>query len=209
MTGEKDMTSATRQRILKTAHDLFYRDGFNVVGLDRIIGDVGVTKTTFYNHFQSKDDLMLEVLQMHDRWWRQTFTEKLRELGGETPRGQIMAAFDVISELVRADDYNGCIFINVAIQFPWAHDPAHRVAADHKAALTTIIRQLAAYAGASDASSFAEEFCLVLEGTYITHQVNSNPEAVRIGRRIGQMLVDKYLPADKVQLMPSRSVAAT
>jgi AcrR family transcriptional regulator len=187
------VAATTRERLLQTAHDLFYRDGFHTVGLDRIIGEVGVTKTTFYNHFQSKDDLMLEVLQMHDRWWRQTFREKLQEYGGDTPRGQILAAFDVVDETVRGADYNGCIFINVAVQFPMLHDPAHRAAAEHKAAMASIFRELAGYAGANDPAKFAEDYSLVLEGTYITQQITGEMRAVDIGRRIGAILVEEHL----------------
>ena len=35
------MASDTRERIITSAHDMFYCDGFHAVGLDRIIGDVG------------------------------------------------------------------------------------------------------------------------------------------------------------------------
>jgi len=56
------MATSTRERLVLAAHDLFYAEGFHAVGLDRILAEVGVTKTTFYNHFASKDDLVLEVL---------------------------------------------------------------------------------------------------------------------------------------------------
>jgi AcrR family transcriptional regulator len=79
------MSTSSRSRILEVAHELFYSDGFHNVGLDRILHEVGVTKTTFYNHFESKDDLVLEVLRMHDRWWRDTFQQLLRKHGGDTP----------------------------------------------------------------------------------------------------------------------------
>ena len=190
------MAATTRERLLLTAHELFYRDGFTTVGIDRIIDEVGVTKTTFYNHFESKDDLMLEVLRWHDQWWRDTFQQKLREAGGDNPREQIMAAFDVVDELFRSDEFNGCIFINVAVQFPLRHDPAHQAAAEHKKAMTAIFRQLAAYAGAKDPKAFADEFSLILEGTYITQQVSGESETAHIGRRLGRMLIDRHFSCE-------------
>jgi AcrR family transcriptional regulator len=165
------MATTTRERLVETAHGLFYREGFHTVGLDRILGEVGVTKTTFYNHFQSKDDLMLEVLRRHDRWWRDTFQQKLREYGGDTPRGQLEAVFDVVEELFNSGEYSGCIFINVAVEFPLPHDPAHQAAAEHKATMESIIRELAGYAGAADASAFAREFTLLMEGAYVTQHI--------------------------------------
>jgi AcrR family transcriptional regulator len=67
------MTTSRRQDLVDTAMQLFYRNGFHAVGLDRILADTGVTKTTFYNHFESKDDLVVAVIQQRDRWWRDTF----------------------------------------------------------------------------------------------------------------------------------------
>ncbi|MHC4079829.1 MAG: TetR/AcrR family transcriptional regulator [Planctomycetota bacterium] len=189
------MPSSTRQRLIDTAHDLFYVEGFHTVGLDRILAEVGVTKTTFYNHFGSKDDLMLEVLNHHDRWWRDTFAQKLRDHGGDTPRGQLEAVFDVVKDLINGDDYNGCIFINVAVEFPLPHDPVHQAAAQHKQAMEAIIRELAGYAGAGDPAAFAQELSLLMEGAYVTQQVTRNAQTADIARRIADMVVDKHLPA--------------
>jgi AcrR family transcriptional regulator len=189
------MASDTRERLIQTAHDLFYSEGFHTVGLDRILQDVGVTKTTFYNHFESKDDLILAVLEWHDAWWRQTFMQMLRDHGGDTPRGQLTCIFDAIDDMLASDGFNGCIFINVAVHFPRAHDPAHQAAAAHKRAMGDILRELAGYAGATDPAAFAEEMSLLLEGSYVTRQVSGNPETAAIARRIAELLIEKYLPA--------------
>ncbi len=186
--------SATREKLIQVSHDRFYRDGFHAVGLDQILDEVGVSKTTFYNHFESKEDLMLEVLRWHDRWWRDTFLEKLRGHGGDTPRGQLAATFDVVDELFQSEDYNGCVFINVAVQFPLHHDPIHRCAAEHKAAMQDLLKMLAGYAGADDPAAFAAELSLILEGTYITQQVTGDSSWVQVGRRLGRELLDRRLP---------------
>src|SRR5215471_13799961 len=60
---KKPETSEARRRILETADRLFYQDGLRAVGIDRIIAEAGVAKMSLYNHFPSKDDLILAVLQ--------------------------------------------------------------------------------------------------------------------------------------------------
>ena len=56
-----------RQRIVETAERLFYAEGIRAVGIDRIIAEAEVAKMTLYNHFSSKDDLILAVLKYrHD-----------------------------------------------------------------------------------------------------------------------------------------------
>eukprot|EP01031_Cornospumella_fuschlensis_P009142 gene9142-11228_t len=57
-----DSTLPARDRILVTAHDLFYRDGIRATGIDRIIAESGVAKLTFYRHFPSKDELVKAFL---------------------------------------------------------------------------------------------------------------------------------------------------
>lgn len=189
------MATSTKERLLHAAHDLFYRDGFHTVGLEQILTEVGVTKTTFYNHFESKDELMVEVLRWHDRWWRDIFAQKLREYGGDTPRGQLTAVFDVIEEFTASEEFNGCIFINVAVQFPLPHLPAHQAAVKHKQQMEDILRELAGYAGAEDALALAKEISLVMEGAYITRHITGDVKTADIGRHIAKMVIDKHLPA--------------
>ena len=46
-----------------TASELFYREGVNAVGVDRIVSEASVTRATFYRHFPSKEQLVLAYLQ--------------------------------------------------------------------------------------------------------------------------------------------------
>jgi AcrR family transcriptional regulator len=188
------MGQNTRDRLIRTANDLFYQKGFHTVGIDEILSRVGVTKTTFYNHFRSKDDLVIEVLRWHDRWWRDTFRDLLRRHGGDTPRGQLAALWDAFDEIFAGEDYNGCFFINVAVQFPLAHDPAHQAACRHKEAMESLIRELAGYAGASDPAGLAAELSLLMEGAYVTRQVTGSERTTEVARRITRGILARHVP---------------
>jgi len=184
-----------KQRLLDVADDLFYRDGFHAVGLDRILRDVGVTKTTFYNHFESKESLILEVLKVRDRWWREEFPALLRKHGGDSPRKQLLTIFDVLEEMFATDTFNGCIFINVAVEFPLRHDPIHQAAAEHKKLMELMLRDLALRARATDPIALAEQLSLLMEGAFITRQVTRNDRTIDIAREAASLLFEKYLPA--------------
>ena len=43
-----------RNRIIETASDLFYRNGYNSTGINQIIAEAGIAKATLYNHFKSE-----------------------------------------------------------------------------------------------------------------------------------------------------------
>src|SRR5262249_36981146 len=137
--GNHVMSASTRHRLTEAAARRFYRDGFRGVGIDQVLADVGISKTAFYKHFESKEDLMLAAVEMKNRWLRGTFREGIRDRGGPTAVGQLRMLLDVVDQIVSSSEYQGCIFVNAAIEFPLLHEPAHVAAAQHKRAIEEIV----------------------------------------------------------------------
>src|SRR5438132_2461397 len=94
--GLPDPPRTGRERLLVAAVDLFYRNGFGAIGIDRVISAAGVTKTTFYKHFESKDDLMVAAVQLRDEWESQAWHTAIHKLAGDDPIRQLLAMFDVM-----------------------------------------------------------------------------------------------------------------
>src|SRR5439155_4205066 len=96
--GLPDAPRTGRERLVAAAVELFYRQGFGAVGIDQVIATAGVTKTTFYKHFESKDDLMVAAVQRRDEWESQAWQRAVRKLAGDTasPARQILAMLDVM-----------------------------------------------------------------------------------------------------------------
>jgi AcrR family transcriptional regulator len=185
----------TRQRLIEAAGRRFYRDGFRMVGLDQILAEVGISKTAFYKHFESKDDLVLAALAEHDREMQDTFRQLVRERGGPTPLGQLAVVMDVVEHFVASEDFQGCIFVNVAMEFPLPHEPAHIAAANSKRAVEEIVHELAVEAGAADPRALAKELCLIMEGAYVTRHVTGDRDAVAIARRLADLAIAAQCPA--------------
>ena len=181
--------SQTRQRLVEAATRRFYRDGFRNVGIDQVLSDVGISKTAFYKHFESKDDLMLAALEAKNHWLQTTFRTMIRERGGPTAIGQLHAVVDVVEHIIESDDYQGCIFVNVAMEFPLPHDPAHVAASQNKQAIEDIVLALAEEAGADDPRALAQELCLIMEGAYVTRHVTGNKNTVNIARRLAGLVL--------------------
>src|SRR4051794_19626158 len=72
---------APRERILKTASDLFYRFSIHTVGVDRIIAESGVAKMTFYKHFPSKANMVATYLRHQDALWLQMLAASTEKPG--------------------------------------------------------------------------------------------------------------------------------
>jgi AcrR family transcriptional regulator len=183
------MTTPTRQRLVEAAVRRFYRDGFRNVGIDQILTDVGISKTAFYKHFESKEDLMLAALEMQNGWLQETFREMVRQRGSN-PVEQLHAVLDVVEHIIESDEFQGCIFVNVAMEFPLQHEPAHVLASANKRAIEDFVHDLAVEAGASDPRGLAQEMCLLMEGAYVTRQVTGNKNTLDIARRLARRVID-------------------
>ncbi len=179
----------TRERLIMTATNLFYEHGIHAVGLDRVINEVGVTKTTFYNHFESKDDLVLEAMRWRDRWERELWMKMIDARAGNDPRARLLAFFDVLDVWFNDPRFRGCLFINAAAEFPALHDPAHQVAREHVLQSRAMAGDLARSAGAAEPDAFADEFVAVVSGVIVMRQVTGDDRAARIGRRIAEHLL--------------------
>jgi AcrR family transcriptional regulator len=81
-----DATGAAevRHRILKTASELVYREGVRAVGVDRVVEQAGVAKTSLYRHFGTKADLVAAFLSSEDRDFWGTW-DRVAERESERP----------------------------------------------------------------------------------------------------------------------------
>src|SRR5690349_3011857 len=153
-----------RDRLVAAAIELFYRHGFGAIGIDRVIASAGVTKTTFYKHFESKDDLMVAAVQRRDEWESQAWDRAVRKLAGDDPAKQLLAMLDVMDLWFNDPDFRGCMFLNTAVEFPNPHDPIHQAAAEYKRRARDHWRDLARAAGAEPtaAETFADCYAALI-----------------------------------------------
>jgi len=103
------MASGKRDHLVDTALELFYKDGLHATGVDKILEEAGVARMTLYNHFKSKDELILATLRRRDEKFRNWFMRAVERLG-KTPRGRLLAIFDALEEWFSGKDYCGCMY---------------------------------------------------------------------------------------------------
>jgi len=193
-----------RERLVAAAVELFYRRGFGAVGIDQVIASAGVTKTTFYKHFEGKDDLMVAAVERRDEWESQAWGRAVRQLAGDDPARQLMAMLDVMDLWFNDPDFGGCMFTNTAVEFPNPHDPVHKAAAAYKRRTRDRYRDLALAAGAegTGAETFADCFMALIEGALILRQVHGRNDAARVVRPAVDQLVGAYLPRGSERASP-------
>jgi AcrR family transcriptional regulator len=185
-----------RERLVAAGIELFYRRGFGAVGIDQVIAAAGVTKTTFYKHFESKDDLMVAAVQRRDEWESQAWGRAVQKLAGDDPARQLLATLDVMDLWFNNPEFHGCMFMNAAAEFPNPHDPVHQAAAAFRRRARDHRRDLAKAAGAeaTAAETFADCFTALLEGALILRQTHGRNDAARAVRPAVEQLIRAYLP---------------
>ncbi len=193
--GDGQAATKTREKLLDRATDLFYTYGIHAVGLDRILKEVGVTKTTFYNHFESKDELTCEVLRRRHAWEFDWFVKAVGEISEGQPRSTLTAVFDVLHKWFTDPDFRGCQFINAAAEFPSPNDPVHREAARHKLETRKLLRDTATAAGATDPDELSDQLMVLIEGAITLRQVVGDDQAAATARKIALTLVDRAIAA--------------
>lgn len=155
-----------RARILETAGQLFYRDGFRAVGVDTVVAESGVAKMTLYRHFPSKDDLIVAYLEEANAGFWQWF-ERAAGPPDVAPRTQLSALFAALQTLVTTPTCLGCPFLNAAVDFPEPGHPGHQVALAHKQAVRARLQNMAQDAGASDPAGLAGQLLLLMDGAFM------------------------------------------
>jgi AcrR family transcriptional regulator len=179
-----------RERLVRTAHALFHRNTLNTVGVDRIVAEAGVAKTTLYRHFSSKDGLAVSVLRHHEDVWTRDWLEQAIERHGETPGARLLGIFDAFDDWFRRDDYEGCLFARTLLETRDPASPVRTAAAAGLERVRALIRGLAEDADAHDPDAFALQIQMLLLGATVA-AVYGDRDAAQQARDVARLLLER------------------
>lgn len=167
-----------RDRIMQAANDLFYRNGVRAVGVDLIVAQSGVAKTSLYRHFRTKDDLVAEFLRQQDaEFWADWDAVALCH--HDDAGAELRALLTWIGERVEQPGYRGCPQLNVAAEFPEAGHPARAVAKAHKIKLRRRLRQIFERMAFGRADELAAQLALTIDGAFMSGPLFTKGDATR------------------------------
>lgn len=130
-----------RDRILTAASDLFYREGIQAVGIQRVLGDAGAAKASLYDHFGSKDELVAAYLEQRGAAWRSGI-EHLLATSKVDAKSRVLLIFDAVAAFVGAPGFRGCPFINAAGELSDAVHPGRSAVEHHRSWLQNLVKRL-------------------------------------------------------------------
>jgi len=186
------MTSVTptlpaRERLLAAADKLFYAEGINTVGIDRVIEEADVAKATLYASFGSKEALVVAYLQRRLERRQERTMNALAQI--DEPRDRLVAVFDVLDEYIHEPGFNGCAFINATAEAQ-AGSAIELAVRAVRVWMLALLTDLARDAGADQPPELARQLALLYDGAIVAAHMDDDPNAARAARDTACVLVD-------------------
>jgi len=190
-----DAGACARDRLFSAAINLFYRNGIRAVSVDAIAAEAGTTKVTFYRVFESKDDLIVQVLQEQSKrfwdWWDAIVAEHPGQ-----PRKQIETLIDRFqSEIIGDEACRGCAVANAAVEIVDEDHPARAVIKQHKLDIAQRLRDLCRQMGAKQPDLLGDALSLLYSGAFSARLAFDNREQMGALSAAASALLDSALGA--------------
>jgi AcrR family transcriptional regulator len=182
---------SARERILESAYELFSHRGIRAVGIDEIRERADVAKATLYRHFASKDELVLAFLDRREQLWTRDWVEREARARASEPEGQLLAIFDAFDAWFRRQDFEGCSFINVMLEWADRDHPIGKASVLHLANIRAFLAELATEAGLRDPETFAHSWHILMKGSIVA-AAEGDVDAARRAQAMGRALIKTY-----------------
>lgn len=163
--------SEPRERLLRTAAELFYREGIHGVGVDKVLAEAGVTRATMYRHFPGKEALVVAYLEQEDATIKGLFAAAAAAAPDATPRELLALVIDGIADDATRLHTRGCPFINASAEYPDPDSDVRGVVRRHRTWFRDTLTGLTTAAGVPDPETAASGLVLLrdamLVGSYL------------------------------------------
>jgi AcrR family transcriptional regulator len=170
-----------KERILETADRLFYLQGIRAIGVDTIAAEIGISKRTLYNHFPSKDALIVAYLKR--RFTHAPASEK-------PPLEQILGTFDRLERGFASKGFRGCPFVNAVTELGVGDQAVRKIAIAFKESRRLWFRDLLLQLGAADAEGLATQLAILVDGSIAQDLVRNDPAMARAAKEAARVLLD-------------------
>ncbi len=156
---------SARERLLAAADELFYAEGVQSVGIDRVIEHAGVAKASLYNTFGGKEQLVRAYLDTRRAGTVARITQAVAE--HDTPREQMLAVFESQGRQFDRPDFRGCAFIRVGAEAS-PGGLVQEAADSYRGWIRELFTRLGAEAGATDPDTLGHQLQILYDGAGIS-----------------------------------------
>ncbi|WP_051341237.1 TetR/AcrR family transcriptional regulator [Pseudonocardia spinosispora] len=175
-------------RLLDSATTLFDREGIRAVGIDRLIADADVARASLYQHFGSKDTLVVSYLRRADEKDRAGYERAVRGLD-DRPLDRVRTVFRLAGAAARRRDYRGCLYLNALTEFPDQDSPVRAVVNAHRQWLLTELTTALTQAGAREPEQLATNLQMLYDGALVGSKANRSATPIEQAAALADQLI--------------------
>lgn len=179
--------------ILNAAEELFYNEGIHAVSVDAVVERAGLNKMSVYRQFSSKTELALAYLERKQQAFWTEWEESMAK-HPDQPREQLIQYFTDLKARASSEQFRGCCFINLAVEFPDRAHPVRQLVCSHQKKLLSRFLDLTTLLEAEDPHELAYSLLLLMEGAYSDSQTfGTDSPAIELLPVIAQRLIDSSI----------------
>ncbi|MGW3106146.1 TetR/AcrR family transcriptional regulator [Streptomyces sp. NPDC001100] len=177
-----------RNRILRAAAELFFRDGIHTTGIARLTEEAHVSTRTLYQHFPSKDAVVAAYLR---GFIADPPVPAVAQLARKDldPRARMLALFREPPNLPDGV-MRGCLFHNAAVEAAGTMPEVAQLVKQYKQGLTDRLAEAAGEAGARDPHTLARQLALLFEGASALATSLNDSEPLHDAHELATTLID-------------------
>ncbi len=180
MTAFRKPAPTPAERILAAADKLFYTKGIRAIGVDAIAAEANVSKRTLYNHYPSKDALIVAYLNGRFRYVT---------LSDVPAAEQILGVFDRLERVFGTPAFRGCPFVNAVAELGDEKHAAAGIAIQFKEERRQWFKALLERLKAKDPEMLATQLQILTDGAIATALVRGDPAYARSARAAAATLL--------------------
>ncbi|VAW60186.1 Transcriptional regulator, AcrR family [hydrothermal vent metagenome] len=191
------MASKKRDHLVATALDLFTQHGYRATGIDTILAESGVAKMTLYNHFKSKDELIIAALKKRDdefmQWLGDAIKRYIPQQQGDPRTHKLLSLFDALHEWINSEAFYGCNFISASVEFKDEDDPVHIAAGAFKKLKLGVLQELLSELELENPAGIARQIHMIIEGAIVMAVTIGEKNSALIGKKTALQILQANL----------------
>jgi AcrR family transcriptional regulator len=181
-----------RERILEAATDLFDSRGINASGIDLIIAQSGIAKSSLYKYFPSKNQLIVEYLKEKSTRFYDWLNNKL-ETKKANSQEILFELCELLEQWISTPEFQGLPFHIASIEFPDPTHPVNNCSVELSKELQNYFAELAKTAGIKDAFTLAQQLAIIFEGGAMLERLSPGSGAAKKAKSAAITLIKSYL----------------
>lgn len=184
---------SAKDKLVKAATRLFFRDGFRTTGIQAVMTAAGVSKMTLYRHFKSKDELIFETLVQYDQRYQAWLTDRVER--HSDPEAALLDLFDGLGDLVSGRAFEdigavSCPIVRAAMEYDDHGNPVHNLVARHIQRIQNCFEELCQKTGVKSPNRLATSLFLEFQGAHLTAIMTNDRTVIQESKDVASFLIE-------------------